>query len=222
MTCITAIQEINKRKRSYEEVVKISENSALIDGTRAELLIGDEIKLWDLLHGLMLPSGNDAALAIAEFIGKLIDRNGDPVENFVEQMNENAKSLQLTDTFFNNPHGMSTSINMSTARNLALLSSFAMKSSVFHKIVKTKTYCANIFNPHGSRKTEWNNTNVLLDKGSSGIKTGNTPAAGPCLCFSMEKKKKKIIGVLLNSKTSETRWTEALKLWKYANTQLLN
>ena len=221
MTCITAIQEINRRRRSYEEVVRVSKNAACIDGTSAELQIGDEIKLWDLLHGLMLPSGNDAAIAISEFIGNMIDRERDPTETFVERMNSNALALRLSDTIFTNPHGMSTSINLSSAKSVAILSCYAMKMSIFSQIVSTKKHFCSVFNPIGLRKVEWANTNFLLDKGFSGLKTGHTPAAGPCLSFSVEKKKKKLIGVLLNSKSMEIRWSEAIKLWKYAYSQYL-
>ena len=219
MTCVTAIQEINRRRRSYEEVVKVSKNAAGMDGTSAELQVGDEIKVWDLLHGLMLPSGNDAAIAISEFIGRMIDRERDPTETFVERMNSNALALRLNDTSFTNPHGMSTSINLSSAKSVAILSCYAMKMNIFSQIVSTKKHTCSIFNPLGVRKQEWVNTNLLLDKGFSGLKTGHTPAAGPCLSFSIEKKKKRMIGVLLSSKSMEIRWSEAIKLWKYAHSQ---
>lgn len=221
MTCITVIQEINRRKRSFEEVVKISPKAASIEGTSAELQPGDEVKIWDLLHGLMLPSGNDAAIALAEFIGMMIDKNSEPIACFVERMNLNAKVLKLNDTFFNNPHGMSTSVNISTARNVAMLASFAVRINVFRQVVGTKRHNCKIYNQNGVRKVEWVNTNYMLEKGFKGIKTGITPAAGPCLCFFIEKKKKSMIGVLLNSKTMDLRWREASKLWKYSSNYLL-
>ena len=154
MTCLTAIQEINRRRRSYEEVVTISERAAMIDGTSADLQVGDEVKLWDLLHGLMLPSGNDAAISIAEFIGKMIDKESDPVEKFVEKMNHNALMFNLNNTVFTNPHGMSTSINLSNVKDIAILASHAMKMSIFSRIVSTRKHTCTIFNPIGTRKTE--------------------------------------------------------------------
>jgi serine-type D-Ala-D-Ala carboxypeptidase (penicillin-binding protein 5/6) len=221
MTCLTVIQEIGKRKRSFEEVTRVSENAVTIDGTIAGLAEGDEVKIWDLLHGLMLPSGNDAALALAEFIGLMAGEKKEPVEGFVKIMNQNAKDMGLEDTCFSNPHGMSTSINLSSAKNLALLGCIAMKNHVFQRVVNAKKHACSIYNPNGVRKIEWVNTNVLLEKGFKGVKTGITPAAGPCLCFCIEHKKKSIVGVLLNSRTLEARWSEAHKLWKYCSSYLL-
>jgi D-alanyl-D-alanine carboxypeptidase len=117
---------------------------------------------------------------------------------------------------------MSTTINLSSARSIGIISCYAMKINLFSKIVSTKRHSCSIFNSNGVRKVEWINTNVLLDKGYCGVKTGITPAAGPCLCFCMERRKKKLMVVLLNSNTMETRWKEALKLWKYASLHLLH
>ena len=222
MTCITAIQEILNHRRSFEEVVLITDEAAGMDGTSAELVAGDEIKLWDLLHGLMLPSGNDAAVAIAEYIGKIVDPKIEPIEAFLNKMNQNARNLNLNDTYFTNPHGMSTTINLSSARSVAIISSYAMKVSMFSTIVSTKRHMCSIFNRNGVRKLEWVNTNALLEKGYCGVKTGITPAAGPCLCFCMQRRKKKLLVVLLNSKSMDIRWREAIKLWKYASLHLLH
>ena len=222
MTCITAIQEIFNRRRSFEEVVKITEEAAGMDGTSADLCSGDEIKLWDLLHGLMLPSGNDAAVAIAEHIGKIIDPSIEPIDAFMNKMNQNARNLNLNDTHFTNPHGMSTTINLSSARSVAIISSYAMKVNIFSTIVSTKRHICSIFNRNTVRKIEWVNTNALLEKGYCGVKTGITPAAGPCLCFCMQRRKKKLLVVLLNSKSMDIRWREAIKLWKYASLHLLH
>ena len=221
ITCMTAIQEILNHKRSFDETATVSEAAAKMDGTIAELQSGDEIRIWDLLHGLMLPSGNDAAVVIAEFIGRILDSAADPVQAFVDKMNQNCRSLNITDTVFTNPHGMSTTINLSSARSIAAIACAAMKIGLFAKIVCTKRHCCSIFNPNGIRKVEWVNTNLLLDKGYCGVKTGITPAAGPCLCFCMERRKKKLIVVLLNSKTMDSRWKEAFKLWKYVSLHLL-
>ncbi|OMJ90782.1 hypothetical protein SteCoe_6761 [Stentor coeruleus] len=221
MTLITVIQEINRKKRSFEEVVTISLKASSIEGTSADLKFGDEVKVWDLLHGLMLPSGNDAAIALAEFVGGMINKNADPISCFVDKMNANAKALKLNDTFFNNPHGMSISVNLSTARDVAILASYAIKMSTFRQVVNTKKHICNIYNPNGIRKVEWINTNALLDKGFKGVKTGITPAAGPCLCFFAEKKKKSMVGVLLNSRSMDVRWCEAVKLWRYSINYLL-
>jgi D-alanyl-D-alanine carboxypeptidase (penicillin-binding protein 5/6) len=217
MTCLTVIYEVSQRKRCFDEVVVVSRAAAETDGTTAGLLEGDQIKVIDLLYGMMLPSGNDAAMALAEYIGGIINREESPVSVFVEKMNKIAVDLEMNQTVFNNPHGMSTSINLSSASDICKLACQAMKNQIFSAIVATKTFSLNITNDGTQRKVEWTNTNLLLDKGFNGVKTGTTPAAGFCLCFSFRKKKTGIVGVLLGCKSSEIRWVEAVRLANYTN-----
>jgi D-alanyl-D-alanine carboxypeptidase len=220
MTCIIVIQDVIKYKKSFDEYVFISENAGLMDGTRAGLSCGDSLKVWDLLHGLMLPSGNDAAVALAEYFGGLISLNN-PISNFVAKMNGLARTLKLNDTIFRNPHGMSTSLNISSAKSLSQLTLYALKMPIFCKIVNTYSYTGTVNNNGVQRKISWINTNRLLRKGFNGVKTGYTPAAGPCLCSYIEQRNKKLLIVMLNVKSMQSRWTEAMKLWKWANAHIL-
>ena len=215
MTCIIVIEETMRNRRSFHEIVRISEQSVNVIGTKAGLQAHDSLKVWDLLHALMLPSGNDAALALAEFIGKLFDP-ASPVSGFISKMNAMAKGLKLDVTTFGNPHGLSNLVNLSNAKNLACLVSYAMGNMLFRKVVGRRNYECMVFGSDGPRKVSWENTNKLLYKGFCGVKTGFTPSAGPCLACCYEKDGKKIVVILLRAKTMNSRWTEALRLVKWA------
>ena len=168
----------------------------------------------------MLPSGNDAALALAEHFGGL-SGSSTPYTNFIGKMNKLAGQLKLTDTVFRNPHGMSTSLNISTAKNLACLALYALKIPIFKKIVNTYQYTCKVYNNGEIRKVTLINTNKLLRKGFFGVKTGFTPAAGPCLCSYIEQRNKKILIVMLGVKSMQSRWNEAVKLWRWTNAHIL-
>ena len=145
MTCIVAIEETLKQRRNFQEFIHISDAACKVEGTKAGLCPRDSLKIIDLLHGLMLPSGNDAALALAEIIGKMQDPNSNPILNFVNKMNQMARYLKLESTSFNNPHGLSNTINLSTAKNLATMVSYALKIPLFQKIVNTTAYECQIY-----------------------------------------------------------------------------
>lgn len=138
MTFYTVMSLMNqfglKLKDTY---VRISINAAAINGTTAYLRIGDVLTVWDLLHGLMLPSGNDAAYALAEFFGEILmdeeekDNSnfyyyGMPINYFLREMNRNGKLLGLKYSNFDSPHGLSNSNNFSCAFDMAKLSSICM------------------------------------------------------------------------------------------------
>ena len=210
MTLYTVLNIIEEKrgKGSLEDIVKISKLAANTTGTSAGLAEGDLITVKDLLYALMLPSGNDAAWALAEYFGGRLG-GGAAVSNFLNEMNYNAKKLGLCHTSFGNPHGLTLKRNLSTAREVCKLATAAMKNLNFQKIVRTKIHKACV---QGSDEKvvvrTWENTNKLLEDGWSGIKTGITNKAGPCLCSSFDK----IVIVLLNSRTMEDRWVEARTL----------
>jgi D-alanyl-D-alanine carboxypeptidase len=221
LTCVVCIQEVFRLKKNFDEFVEVSLNASSMDGTTAGLAKGESLKIWDLLHALMLPSGNDAAVALAEYFGGFINPSA-PVVAFLARMNAVCRQLKIIDSVFRNPHGMSTSINLSSARSVAIIAVYAMKIPIFAKIVSTYSYSCNVYTKDGSRKVTWINTNRLLRKGFCGVKTGYTPAAGPCLCSYIEQRNKKLMIVMLSSKSMQSRWAEASKLWKWANAHVLN
>ncbi len=161
-------------------------------GSAIYIEVGETMKLKDLLYGLMMRSGNDAALAIAEFVG------GD-VSKFVSLMNEKALDLGMKNTTFINPHGLENNKgegNTSTAYDMALLSSYAMQNDVYKKIVGTKNYVAK-----SDRKTySWTNKNKMLTlyEYTTGGKTGFTERARRTLVSTASKENKNITVVSLN------------------------
>jgi serine-type D-Ala-D-Ala carboxypeptidase (penicillin-binding protein 5/6) len=218
MTCIVSLNLLKTfDKDNINTLIKVSYRASQVTGTSAELKNGDEISIKSLLYGLMLPSGNDAAWALAEFFGsKISPSSSKPAKRFVSEMNKTARELDLHSTHFGNPHGLIHNRNLSTARDVGKLACYCLKDQIFREIVNTKSYTAEIKGQDGFlRFQSWENTNKLLGKGFDGVKTGITPNAGPCLCVSLNTDIQIVI-VLLNSKTMEDRWIEAKKLADWA------
>mmetsp|Transcript_28736 Transcript_28736/g.28417 ORF Transcript_28736/g.28417 Transcript_28736/m.28417 type:complete len:174 (-) Transcript_28736:201-722(-) len=152
MTCIYSIKLAGELNISYSNKITISKKSADTTGTTAKLKEKDEIMLKDLFYGLMLPSGNDAAVALAEYFGGL-KNEGPPISQFVKGMNEFARELNLENTYFKNPHGLSIKPNFSTVRDVCKLASYALKNDFFCSVVNTKSYSCVIENTDtGDRK----------------------------------------------------------------------
>jgi D-alanyl-D-alanine carboxypeptidase len=189
-------------------------------GTTAFLRPGDKITIRNLLYALMLPSGNDAAWALAEHFGiKLSPSSIKPVRHFVAEMNKRAREMNLILTNFENPHGLMYKKNISCARDVAKMASCGLKDEDFRSIVDTKSYTAEILGQDGViRFQNWENTNKLLGTGFCGVKTGITDNAGPCLCVAV-RKSNPIVIVLLNSRSMEDRWVEAKKLSDWASSR---
>ncbi len=174
-----------------DEIVTTGRNAFGVPGTSIYLAQGERLTLEQMLYGLMLASGNDAAVAIAEHIGGSVDK-------FCERMTERAAELGCRDTVFKTPHGLPNSIHHTTAYDLALITREAMRYPLFRKIVSTQR--ATI--PWEGREYDriLNNKNRLLSgyQGATGIKTGYTKAAGRCLVFGAERDGLEVVGVVLN------------------------
>lgn len=171
MTLIVAIENSNP-----SDVVKVGNEILIADGTNIYAEVGENILLQDLLYGMILRSGNDAALAIANYTGGNVD-------NFVRLMNEKARQLHLKNTVFENPTGLDdTTKNMTTVNELAIMYSYGYKNKLFRDILKTKDYKTS-----SDRKSYYfkNRTEILdmYDKATGG-KTGYTPKAGRLLVSS--------------------------------------
>ncbi len=160
----------------------------------------------DLLYGLMLKSGNDAAVAIAENVGG-------NVEGFAELMNAKAKEIGLQDTHYVTPHGLDDPEHYTTAYELAKLADYALNNEVFAKVVNTKSYTVTI---NGYPKTI-SNTNELLGylEGVNGVKTGFTNNAGRCLVTSVNRNGFEIITVVLQADTKKIRTEDSIKIIEY-------
>ena len=201
MTATIIIEKCN-----LTDTIEISKKVAGTGGSRLGLKTGDKITVLDLLYGLMLRSGNDAAVALAEYAG------GD-INGFAELMNAKALELGLTNTHFETPHGLDSNEHYTTAYELALLSNYALNNPTFAKIVGTKNYTITI---NGSPK-DLSNTNELLGnmEGVYGIKTGFTNGANRCLVTACKKNNMDIICVVLGADTKKFRTIDSIKLINY-------
>ncbi|MFF0130532.1 D-alanyl-D-alanine carboxypeptidase family protein [Streptomyces mirabilis] len=188
----------------------------------AHLIVGDKVTVRQLLYGLMLPSGCDAAYALADKFGSGSTRAA-RVKSFIGKMNTTAKSLGMTKTKFDSFDGIGNGNNYSTPRDLTKLASSAMKSTTFRTVVKTKSYTAKTVTKTGSIRTmaAWTNTNTLLSSysGTIGVKTGSGPEAKYCLVFAATRNGKTIIGTVLASTSITQRATDATKLLNYGFAQ---
>ena len=202
MTATVVLENAN-----LSDVVTVSKKAASTGGSRLGLKTGDKLTVNDLLYGLLLCSGNDAACALAEFVG------GD-IEGFSLLMNEKAKDLGLTNTHFETPHGLDSDGHYTTAYELALLTTFALDNDVFSKIVGTSNYTVTI---NGYPKNI-HNTNELLGAldGVYGVKTGFTNGANRCLVTSCKRGDLDVICVVLGADTKKFRTTDSIKLINYA------
>ena len=201
MTATIIIEKCN-----LSDTIEISKKAAGTGGSRLGLKTGDKITVLDLLYGLMLRSGNDAAVALAEYAG------GD-INGFAELMNAKALELGLTNTHFETPHGLDSNEHYTTAYELALLSNYALNNPTFAKIVGTKNYTITI---NGSPKA-LSNTNELLGnmEGVYGIKTGFTNGANRCLVTACKRNNIDIICVVLGADTKKFRTIDSIKLINY-------
>jgi serine-type D-Ala-D-Ala carboxypeptidase (penicillin-binding protein 5/6) len=183
----------------------------------ARLIVGDKVTVRQLLYGMMLPSGCDAAMALADKFG-----SGSTVsartKNFIAKMNNTAKSLGMKNTRFDSFDGISNGSNYSTAKDLTLLARSTMKSSTFKTVVKTKSYKAKTITKTGSVRTmpTWTNTNTLLGwNGTLGIKTGSGTSSKYCLVFAATKNGESVMGAVLTSSSAANRTSDVKKLINY-------
>lgn len=201
MTCTIILENCN-----LADEVTVSQKSASTGGSRLGLSTNATISVNDLLYGLMLCSGNDAAVALAEYCAG-------SVESFAELMNNKAHELNLSSTHFVTPHGLDNSEHYSTAHDFAILTDYALNNPQFLQIVGTKSYTVTI---NGLPKLI-NNTNELLGILPSvyGVKTGYTSQAGRCLITSAKQDNLDIIVVVFGADTKNIRTTDSANLINY-------
>ncbi|MFF3908261.1 D-alanyl-D-alanine carboxypeptidase family protein [Streptomyces sp. NPDC001848] len=193
------------------------------NASQAHLIVGDKVTVRQLLYGLMLPSGCDAAYALADKFGSGTTRAA-RVKSFIGKMNSAATGLGLKNTHFDSFDGIGNGNNYSTPRDLTKIASSAMKNSTFRTIVKTKSYTAKTITKSGTVRTmaPWTNTNTLLSSysGAIGVKTGSGPEAKYCLVFAATRNGKTVIGTVLASSSINQRATDATKLLNYGFAKL--
>ena len=191
MTALVVCQHCNVLDR-----VSIPEEAVGIEGSSMYLQEGEVLTVQELLYGLMLRSGNDAAVALAIYCGGT-------VEGFAEMMNDKARLIGLTQSHFVNPHGLDAPDHYSTARDLALLSAYAMTDPVFSMTVSTKSVTI------GERVLRNHNKLLWQIDGADGVKTGYTKAAGRLLVSSASREGRRLICVTINAPSD---WSDHKKL----------
>ena len=181
MTALIVCEQCNVLDR-----MRIPKEAVGIEGSSMYLKEGEVLTLQELLYGLMLSSGNDAAVALAIYCGGT-------VEGFAELMNDKARNLGLTGTHFENPNGLDSPGHYSTARDLAKLAAYAMKNPIFYKTVSAKSVRI------GDRCLTNHNKLLWKLEGADGVKTGFTKAAGRILVSSATRQGRRIIGVTIDA-----------------------
>lgn len=219
MTAILAVENCK-----MDEKITVSNAAATVGNSTAGLLEGDELTVEQALRGLMIPSGNDAAIALAEHVGKKLDpKTKDAVATFVKAMNERAKKLGCTGTLFENPHGLDfdewAGDMHSTAHDVALMMQEAMKDDTIREVMASKDPWIEVTGADGSDHSHSMDTHdVLLGQdGNIGGKTGTTDDAGYCFASAYNRDGDEIYTVVLNSSTTDQRFadTATLASWYY-------
>lgn len=180
MTALVVCEQCNVLDR-----MRIPKEAVGIEGSSMYLQEGEVLTVQELLYGLMLRSGNDAAVALAIYCGGT-------VEGFAQLMNDKAHRIGLENTHFENPHGLDSPNHYSTARDMALLTAYAMKNPIFAKTVSTKTVTA------GGRALQNHNKLLWQLEGADGVKTGFTKAAGRILVSSAVRDDRRLIMVTMD------------------------
>lgn len=187
MTLITVLQNCD----DLDQYIQVDDSAVGVEGTSIYLRKDETIKVRDLLYGLMLRSGNDAATALACHVGG-------SVEGFCKLMNELATKIGAKNSHFNNPHGLDDPEHYTTAYDLALITAYALNNTIFKEVVSTKNHVIPETNMSDIRYLT--NKNKLLSKldGCVGVKTGFTSKAGRCLVSACERDNMTTVCVVLN------------------------
>jgi len=207
-----------------DEVVTFSLRADKTRGSSARVRAGERLSVYELLFGLLLPSGNDAAVALAEHFGDRFGRPNDdsdpqdPLVRFVGEMNRTAASLGMTKTTYANPHGLTAEGHRSSPRDLLKLAHAALKLPRFREYVSTRQRGCTLVGSSGYRRNiVWKNTNQLLPiDGYYGIKTGTTSEAGACLVSSGCRGDDHLLVVVLGSTSGDARYVDTRNLFRWA------
>ncbi len=201
LTAIVAYENSN-----MEDVVEISTKAASIGGSKINLRKGDKVKMDSLMKGLLISSGNDAAIAIAEHVGG-------SVENFCNLMNERAIELGAQNTNFVTPHGLDNEEHYTTLNDLLIFSKYFMQIPYLREIVDTERTVIKINNYEKELRST--NEMLFLYDGVNGIKTGYTSKAGRCLITAISSGDRDLITMVLGCETKKQRTEETIKLISY-------
>lgn len=209
MTMLIAMEKLSLSEITLDDSVVISQRASEMGGTRLFLEKGEVRSVKDLLYGIAVESGNDAAVALAEYIGNDYD-------TFIDMMNKKAEELNLTNTHFSTPCGLSDENNYSTARDIAALSQELLKYEEIFDYIDVWNIQLNVGKDNDVTRN-LTNTNKLLSQTDyvDGIKTGYTQAAGHCVSATAQKGDMRLICVVLKGADSKSRFNDAKNLLQY-------
>jgi len=227
MTAYLVLKEAQENPATLEETVTFSARADNTRGSTAGIRMGESLPVKELLYGLMLPSGNDASVALAEHFGGRLrstrkSRTVPSYDQFIVRMNQAAEQLAMAKTRFVNPHGLTAEGHQTTASDLIRLAHQAMQLPTFRKYVATRQHGCTLTDRSGvQRNVIWKNTNRLLAiKGYLGVKTGTTTAAGACLVSCSQRGNRQLLMVVLGASSSDARYTDSRNLYRWAWQQL--
>lgn len=237
MTAWLVIQHATAHPEILDEQITMSKRADLTVGSTSALLTGESVSVREALYGLMLPSGNDMSVALAEHFGQRLaispesspesslsteHPEHDPQEMFVAAMNAEAVRLGMSATHYTNPHGLTHENHLSTAADLAVLAGTALQNPLFQHYVSTRRYGVTVKGASGyERNIVWENTNQLLGiEGFDGVKTGTTDKAGACLVSTGSRDGRRLIMVVLGSAASDSRYADSRNLYRWAWNEL--
>jgi D-alanyl-D-alanine carboxypeptidase (penicillin-binding protein 5/6) len=200
MTLIIALE-----RGKLDDSVTAHADAVDTEGSTLWLSEGEKLSLQDMLYGMMLVSGNDATIAVADYIA------GGP-ENFAKLMTEKAHAIGAMNTNFVNPNGLPDPNHYSTAHDLALITAYGYKIPEFRNIVSTKEKTMSWQGKATDRELSNENRMLWLYEGANGVKTGYTEAAGRCLVSGASRNGLQLIAVVLDS---EFMWDDSIKLLDY-------
>jgi D-alanyl-D-alanine carboxypeptidase (penicillin-binding protein 5/6) len=203
MTAYLAFEALENGSVGLHDPVTISEKAWRAPGSRMFIEVDTEVELDDLLHGLIIQSGNDAAIAIAEYLAGSEDA-------FVEKMNQTAASLGMDGTTYRNTNGLPASGHVSTARDMALLAQTLIERfPQYYSLYSQREFTYNQITQHNRNALLWRDANV------DGLKTGYTASAGYCLVSSAEREGMRLIAVVFGATTADARTETSLALLNY-------
>ncbi len=249
MTAYLVLSYAKENPSVLDERVTFSSRADKTGGSTSAIRAGETLTVRELMYGLLLPSGNDASVAIAEHFGERLaavyagvnagyqsgdkidevsavsesdEHPLDPLDLFIDAMNRAAKSLGMSKTHFANPHGLTAKGHQSTATDLLVLARTSMEMDLFRQYVGTRQHGATVVGPSGYRRNlKWTNTNRLLAiDGFNGVKTGTTSAAGACLVSSAQRDGRELLMVVLGASSSDARYSDSRNLYRWAWRQL--
>lgn len=220
MTAYLVLKLAAEHPEVLDERLTFSKRADDTVGSTAGVRAGESLTVGELMYGLMLPSGNDASVALAEHFGRKFEKSEAKLDDkqsfdrFIEQMNITARELNMLQTNYVNPHGLTDQAHLSSASDLARLAKAALDLPRFRDYVTCRQHGCEVTGIGGyKRNLKWENTNRLLSiDGYTGLKTGTTDAAGACLVSCSQRDGRELIVVLLNAANSDARYVDARNL----------